>query len=80
MMDKRIRDERIAQARAEIAKRIERFCHGLPKAEVERLLDRMTAIHCKYDIFPHIPELAEMAELDAAMEEELHAFRKRLTP
>ena len=77
-MDKSAREERIAQARAEIAKRIERFCRQLPRADFEKLLDRMTGIHCKYDIFPHMPELAEMAELDAAMEEELHALKKSL--
>lgn len=78
-MDNRIKEERTAQARAAIAKRIERFCRELPEAEFEKLLDRMTAIQCKYDIFPHIPELAEMAELDAAMEEQLRAFRKTLS-
>lgn len=76
-MDKRIKDERVAQARAEIAKRIERFCRELPKVEFEKLLDRMTTIHCKYDIFPHVPELAEMTELDLVMEQELQAFGKR---
>ena len=78
-MDKRIREERIAHAGAEIAKSIERFCQTLPKAEFEKLLDRMTAISCKYDIFPHVPEIAEMAELETAMNEEFRAFRKTLS-
>jgi hypothetical protein len=77
-MDNRLREERIAQARAEIARRIERFCRHLPKGEFEKLLDRMTGIHCKYDLFPHIPEFGEMAELDAAMEDGLQGFKKRL--
>lgn len=77
-MDKRVREERVAQARAAIAKRIERFCREVPNAEFEKLLDRMTAVHCKYDIFPHIPELAEMADLEAAFEEEIRALKKTL--
>lgn len=77
-MENRIKEERIAQTRAEIAKRIGRFCQELPEAEFEKLLNRMTGIHCKYDLFPHVPELAEMTELDAAMEEGLQAFKKSL--
>ena len=77
-MDKRITEERIAQTRAEISKRIARICRALPEAEFEKLLDRMTAIHCKYEIFPHIPELAEMAELESVMQEEFRAFKRTL--
>ena len=77
-MDKRITEERLAQARAEISKRIARICRALPESEFEKLLDRMTAIHCKYEIFPHVPELAEMAELETAVDEEFRTFKRTL--
>ena len=77
-MDNRVSEGRIAQTRAEIAKRIEPFCRGLPKAEFESLLDRMTEIRCKYDISPHLPGLAESAKLDGAMNGRLQPFKKSL--
>ena len=77
-MDQRTKEQRIAQARAEIKKRIARVCRTLPEAEFENLLDRMTAIHCKYDIFPHVPEVAQLAELETAVEEEFRAFKRQL--
>jgi hypothetical protein len=55
-MDERTKAERLAQARLEIAARIKRVCERLPRPEFERLLDRMAGIHCKYDVFPNIPE------------------------
>lgn len=51
-MDERIKQERIAQARAEIARRIMRFCRNLQPQDLEKLLDRMALVHFKYDIFP----------------------------
>ena len=51
-MDDRLKRERIAQARAEIAKRIMRFCRNLHPQDLEKLLDRMALVHCKYDVFP----------------------------
>ena len=51
-MDERIKQERIAQARAEIAKRIMRFCRNLHPQDLEKLLDRMALVHFKYDVFP----------------------------
>jgi hypothetical protein len=54
-----ITEERVAQARAEISKRIAPVCGALPEPEFESLLDRMTSIHCKYEILPPVPELAE---------------------
>jgi len=51
-MDERIKEERIAQARAEIAKRIMRFCRNLHPQDLEKLLDRMALVHFKYDVFP----------------------------
>ena len=77
-MDKRIKEQRIAQARAEIKKRIARVCGTLPEAEFENLLDRMTAIHCKYDVFPNVPEFAQLAELESAIQEEFRAFKQQL--
>jgi hypothetical protein len=58
-MDNRPREERIAQARAEIAKRIRRVCKTLPPAEFEKLLDRMALIYWKYDVAPNLPEALE---------------------
>lgn len=74
-MKDRVREQRVAEARAEIAKRIKRVCRDLPAAEFEKLLDRMTLLHCKYDIFPHLPELVDTAEFQQAIEEELPKFR-----
>jgi hypothetical protein len=51
------RDEAIAAARREIARRISRFCQSLTPDEFDRLLDRMAYVHWKYDIFPGIDEL-----------------------
>ncbi len=56
-MDERTKAERLAQARLEIAARIKRVCERLPRAEFEKLVDRMAGIQCKYDVFPNIPEL-----------------------
>jgi hypothetical protein len=50
------KDEAIAAARREIARRISRFCQSLAPDEFERLLDRMAYVHWKYDIFPWIAE------------------------
>jgi hypothetical protein len=71
----RVREQRIDQARAEIAKRIRRVCGHLPDAELEKLLDRMTMIHCKYDVFPHLDQLAEADELDREIQKEILKFR-----
>jgi hypothetical protein len=61
-MDERTKAERLAQARLEIAARIKRVCERLPRAEFERLLDRMAGIHCKHDVFPNIPEPPDSEE------------------
>jgi hypothetical protein len=61
-MDERTKAERLAQARLEIGARIKRFCERLPRAEFEKLLDRMAGIQCKYDVFPTIPEPPESVE------------------
>jgi hypothetical protein len=53
-MDKH-KAEAIAHARAEIAKRISRFCHNLSSEQFEALLDRMAGIQAKYDILPNLP-------------------------
>jgi hypothetical protein len=58
-MDERVKEERIAQARAEIAKRIRSVCDGLAPADLEKLLDRMALIQWKYEILPNVPELPE---------------------
>ena len=50
------RDEAIAAARREIARRISRFCQSLTPDEFDQLLDRMAYVHWKYDIFPWIDE------------------------
>jgi hypothetical protein len=52
------KDEAIAAARREIARRISRFCQSLTPDEFDRLLDRMAYVHWKYDIFPWIDEPA----------------------
>jgi len=81
-MDQPIREERFAQARAEIARRIERFCQTLPQAEFDELVDRMAALQCKYDIFPNIPELAANPEppdcpnLDAFIFDQIRTLEK----
>lgn len=75
-MDERVREQRVAEARAAIAKRIRRVCRNLPAAEFEKLLDRMTLVHCKYDIFPFIPELGEMADLDRSIQEEFLKIKR----
>jgi hypothetical protein len=54
-MHKRLREERIAAARAEIAKRIKRVCQGLSQEELDKLLDRMASLQYKYDVSPHLP-------------------------
>ncbi|MDP9204509.1 MAG: hypothetical protein M3P12_03505 [Gemmatimonadota bacterium] len=51
MIDKR-KDEAIAAARSEIARRIARFCPTLPPDEFEKLLDRMAQIRWKYEALP----------------------------
>jgi hypothetical protein len=51
MSDKR-KAEAIAAARAEIARRVARFCTSLSPEEFDRLLERMAHVHWKYDIFP----------------------------
>jgi hypothetical protein len=53
MTDRR-KEEEIATARREIARRIARFCTSLSPQEFERLLDRMAQIHWKYDVLPHL--------------------------
>lgn len=53
-MDKH-KAEAVARARAEIAKRIARFCHNLSTEQFEALLDRMAGIQTKYDSLPTIP-------------------------
>jgi hypothetical protein len=50
------KDEAIAAARREIARRISRFCQSLTQEEFDRLLDRMAYVHWKYDVFPWIEE------------------------
>ena len=54
-MQKRLREERIAAARAEIAKRIKRVCEGLSQEELDKLLDRMALLQYKYDVSPSLP-------------------------
>ena len=54
-MTKRQRDERIAAARAEIARRIKRVCEGLSQADLDKLLDRMAMLQYKYDVSPNLP-------------------------
>ena len=56
-MPRRLRDERIAAARAEIAKRILRVCQGLSQADLDKLLDRMALVQYKYDVSPNLIEL-----------------------
>jgi hypothetical protein len=75
-VDNRIREERITQARAEIARRIERFCQSLPRDEFDQLVDQMTELHCKYDVFPNVPELAEVPDLDALVLEQIRMLEK----
>jgi hypothetical protein len=75
-MDERVREQRIAEARDAIAKRIKRVCRDLPAAEFDKLLDRMTLVHCKYDIFPYVPDLAELVELDRSIQEEFLKIKR----
>ena len=56
-MDDRVKQQRIAQARAQIARRIERVCKGLAPDDLEKLLDRMALIQWKYDVYPNVPEV-----------------------
>ncbi len=65
-MDERTKAERIAQARLEIAGRIKRVCERLPRAEFEKLLDRMAGIQCKYDVFPNVPAPPDSKDGDEA--------------
>jgi hypothetical protein len=51
MNDKR-KAEAIAAARAEIAKRIARFCTSLSPDELDILLDRMANVQWKYQMMP----------------------------
>lgn len=55
MHDKR-KKEAIAAARAEIARRIARFCTALSPEEFDALLDRMAHVQWKYDTLPNISE------------------------
>lgn len=55
MHDKR-KKEAIAAARAEIARRIARFCVALSPEEFDALLDRMAHVQWKYDTMPNIGE------------------------
>jgi len=45
----KMKAEALARARAEIAKRIARFCTNLSPVEFDTLLDRMAGIQCKYE-------------------------------
>jgi hypothetical protein len=54
-MTKRQREERIAAARAEIARRIKRVCEGLSQTDLDKLLDRMAMLQYKYDVSPNLP-------------------------
>jgi hypothetical protein len=51
-MDDKRKTEAIAAARREIAKRIARFCTGLPPEEFDALLDRMARVQWKYEVMP----------------------------
>jgi hypothetical protein len=75
-MEDRLTEERVAQARAEIAKRLKRVCPTLSPSEFEKLLDRMTLFHCKYDVFPNIPDAVRSAELDRSALDQLRTVRK----
>lgn len=55
MQDKR-KKEAIAAARAEIARRIARFCVALSPEEFDALLDRMAHVQWKYDTLPNFSE------------------------
>jgi hypothetical protein len=61
-MQRRVREERIAAARAEIAKRIRRVCQSLSEAELDKLLDRMALVQYKYDVSPHLPSELPLPE------------------
>ena len=52
--NRKYREDAIAAARLEIARRVGRFCTSLSSEEFERLLDKMVNIHWKYDVAPHI--------------------------
>jgi hypothetical protein len=78
-MDQPLRKERIAQARAEIAKRIKRFCQTLPQSEFDQLLDRMAECHCKYEVFPNLPELAAAPDPDRILSEQIRTLEKPIT-
>jgi hypothetical protein len=51
--------ELIAATRAQIARRIARFCTSLSPEQFERLLDKMVHIHWKYDVLPNIDPSVE---------------------
>jgi len=51
-MDDKRRSEAIAAARAQIARRIARFCTTLTEEELNSLLDRMAYVQWKYDVAP----------------------------
>ena len=57
-MEKKMKAEALARARAEIAGRIARYCKNLSPEELDALLDRMAGIQCKYDAIGYlrIPE------------------------
>jgi hypothetical protein len=61
MSDKR-KAEAIAAARAEIARRVARFCTSLSPEEFDRLLERMAHVHWKYDVFPFTVEAPPSGE------------------
>jgi hypothetical protein len=54
------KSEALAAARAQIARRIARFCTSLSSADFEHLLDRMVQIHWKYDVLPHIDPFGDL--------------------
>lgn len=69
-MDDRVKKERIAQARAEIAKRIKGVCKGLTPDELERLLDRMALIHWKYHVDPNVPDVPDSGPIRKSSSEQ----------
>jgi hypothetical protein len=54
-MDERRKNEAIAAARRELARRLSRVCSSLSPEEFESLLDRMAGVYWKYDVLPAIP-------------------------
>jgi hypothetical protein len=56
------KEEAMAIARREIARRIARFCTSLSPQEFERLLDRMAHVQWKYDVMPHLDFMLEEDE------------------